>query len=99
MAAVLGSLGAQPASGCLGDAGRAELPPALWLPQNDLDYAARFLHMLFAWPTCSYEVDPVLARALDKILILCAIFLTSPSLPCKRLLTSMHRHACMVPSS
>ena len=40
--------------------------------QNDLDYATRFLHMLFAWPTCSYEVDPVLARALDKILILCA---------------------------
>ncbi len=40
-------------------------------PRNDLDYASRFLHMMFAWPTQKYEVDPVLARALDKILILC----------------------------
>lgn len=41
-------------------------------PRNDLDYASRFLHMMFAWPTEKYEVDPVLARALDKILILYA---------------------------
>ncbi|CAK0781067.1 hypothetical protein CVIRNUC_005275 [Coccomyxa viridis] len=39
-------------------------------PRNDLDYASRFLHMMFAWPTQKYEVDTVLARALDKILIL-----------------------------
>lgn len=39
-------------------------------PRNDLDYASRFLHMMFAWPTQKYEVDEVLARALDKILIL-----------------------------
>ena len=41
-------------------------------PRNDLDYASRFLHMMFAWPTQKYEVDAVLARALDKILILYA---------------------------
>ncbi|CAL8468580.1 g8120 [Coccomyxa elongata] len=39
-------------------------------PRNDLDYASRFLHMMFAWPTQKYDVDPVLARALEKILIL-----------------------------
>lgn len=39
-------------------------------PRNDLDYASRFLHMMFSWPTEKYEVDAKLARALDKILIL-----------------------------
>ena len=53
---------------CLTCQADAELP--VW--QNDLDYAARLLHMMFAWPTQSYAVDPVLARALEKILILCA---------------------------
>ncbi|MDP9195850.1 MAG: citrate synthase [Pseudomonadota bacterium] len=39
-------------------------------PRNDLGYAENFLHMCFAVPTEPYEVKPVLARALDKILIL-----------------------------
>jgi citrate synthase len=39
-------------------------------PRNELDYAANFLHMNFAVPCEEYKVNPVLARALDRILIL-----------------------------
>ncbi len=39
-------------------------------PRNDLDYAANFLHMCFAVPCEEYKVNPVLARALDRIFIL-----------------------------
>ena len=39
-------------------------------PRNDLSYAENFLYMLFSVPTEKYEVSPVLARALDRILIL-----------------------------
>jgi citrate synthase len=39
-------------------------------PKNALDYAANFLHMCFAVPCEDYEVNPVLARAMDKIFIL-----------------------------
>jgi citrate synthase len=39
-------------------------------PRNNLSYAEDFLHMLFAVPAENYEVDPVIARALDLLLIL-----------------------------
>jgi citrate synthase len=39
-------------------------------PRNDLSYAENFLHMLFAVPAEEYKVNPVLARAIDRILIL-----------------------------
>ncbi|MEL6297404.1 MAG: citrate synthase [Pseudomonadota bacterium] len=39
-------------------------------PRNDLDYTANFLQMCFAVPCEPYKVDPVVARALDKIFIL-----------------------------
>ena len=39
-------------------------------PRNDLDYAENFLHMCFAVPAEDYHVNPVLARAMDKIFIL-----------------------------
>jgi citrate synthase len=39
-------------------------------PRNDLNYAENFLHMLFAVPAEEYEVNPVLSRAVDRILIL-----------------------------
>jgi len=39
-------------------------------PQNHLTYAGNFLHMTFGVPCEPYKVDPVLARALDKIFIL-----------------------------
>lgn len=39
-------------------------------PDNSLDYCSRFLKMMFALPAEQYEVDPVVADALDKLLIL-----------------------------
>jgi citrate synthase len=39
-------------------------------PKNALDYASNFLHMMFATPCEEYDVDPVLARAVDLLLIL-----------------------------
>ncbi|MFO1040005.1 MAG: citrate synthase [Geminicoccaceae bacterium] len=39
-------------------------------PRNDLDYAGNFLHMMFAVPCEPYKLNPVLARALDRIFIL-----------------------------
>lgn len=39
-------------------------------PRNDLDYSANFLQMLFGVPSEEYEVDPMLARAMDMILLL-----------------------------
>ncbi|SHN15598.1 citrate synthase [Roseibium suaedae] len=39
-------------------------------PRNDLNYAANFLHMCFAVPCEEYKVNPVLARAMDRIFIL-----------------------------
>ena len=39
-------------------------------PRNDLDFASNFLHMMFATPCEDYEVDPIVARALDLLLIL-----------------------------
>ncbi|MCO4759601.1 MAG: citrate (Si)-synthase [Oceanospirillaceae bacterium] len=39
-------------------------------PDNNLDYSSNLLKMLFAVPCEDYEVNPVVAEALDKILIL-----------------------------
>ncbi|MCG8315812.1 MAG: citrate synthase [Pseudomonadales bacterium] len=39
-------------------------------PRNDLDYSENFLHMMFGVPCEDYEVNPVLAKAMDKIFIL-----------------------------
>jgi citrate synthase len=39
-------------------------------PRNDLSYAANFLHMCFAVPCEEYKVNPILARAMDRIFIL-----------------------------
>jgi citrate synthase len=39
-------------------------------PRNDLDYSANFLNMCFSVPAEDYKVDPVLARAMDRIFIL-----------------------------
>ncbi|NHB93822.1 citrate synthase [Photorhabdus cinerea] len=39
-------------------------------PRNDLSYAGNFLHMMFATPCEEYKVNPVLERAMDRILIL-----------------------------
>ncbi len=39
-------------------------------PKNDLDYASNFLRMCYAVPCEDYQVNPVMARALDQIFIL-----------------------------
>lgn len=39
-------------------------------PRNELSYAENFLHMMFATPCEKYKVNPVIAKALDRIFIL-----------------------------
>lgn len=39
-------------------------------PNNALDYCSNFLYMMFRLPVEGYEVDPVVADALNKLLIL-----------------------------
>lgn len=39
-------------------------------PQNSLSYAENFLYMTFSLPAEPYRINPVLARAMDKIFVL-----------------------------
>lgn len=39
-------------------------------PKNSLDYASNFLNMCFAVPCEEYKINPVMAKALDRIFIL-----------------------------
>jgi citrate synthase len=39
-------------------------------PQNRMTYSENFLHMMFGVPSTTYEPNPVLVRAMDKIMIL-----------------------------
>jgi len=39
-------------------------------PRNDLSYSENFMRMMFAVPAEEYKMNPVLVRALDRILIL-----------------------------
>jgi citrate synthase len=39
-------------------------------PKNSLDYCSNFLHLMFATPCEEFAVDPVLAKAVDLLLIL-----------------------------
>ena len=39
-------------------------------PRNDLSYAENFLYMMFGNPAEDYEVNPVIARAMDRIFTL-----------------------------
>ncbi|HTR15896.1 MAG TPA: citrate synthase [Acetobacteraceae bacterium] len=39
-------------------------------PRNDLNYAENFLYMMNAVPAEEYKVNPILSRAMDRILIL-----------------------------
>jgi len=66
-------------------------------PRNDLVYPSNFLHMMYATPCESYEVDPVIARALDVILILHADHEQNCSTSTVRLVGSSHANifACM----
>ena len=39
-------------------------------PRNDLGFSENFLHMMFATPCEEYKINPVIAKAMDRILIL-----------------------------
>ena len=39
-------------------------------PDNNLDYSSNFLRMMFAVPAEDYEVNPIVAKVMDKIFIL-----------------------------
>ena len=39
-------------------------------PRNDLSYAENFLYMMFSTPCEPYDINPVLSRAMDRIMIL-----------------------------
>lgn len=39
-------------------------------PRNDLNYAENFLYMMFGNPCEEYQVNPILARAMDRIFLL-----------------------------
>ncbi len=59
-------------------------------PDNSLGYAANFLHMMFAVPSEPYEVDPVVAEALDLLLILHADHEQNCSTSTVRMVGSSH---------
>ena len=59
-------------------------------PLNDLGYAANLLHMMFAVPAEPYEVDPVVAEALDLLLILHADHEQNCSASTVRMVGSSH---------
>lgn len=39
-------------------------------PRNNLSYAENFLHLMFSYPTETYEVNPVAAKAMDLLFLL-----------------------------
>jgi citrate synthase len=59
-------------------------------PRNDLDYSSNFLHMTFATPCEPYTIDPVVARALDLLLVLHADHEQNCSTSTVRLVGSSH---------
>ncbi len=59
-------------------------------PRNNLSYCSNFLHMMFAMPSEDYEVNPVLERALQMLLILHADHEQNCSTSTVRLVGSSH---------
>jgi citrate synthase len=59
-------------------------------PDNKLSYTENFLKMMFAVPAEEYEVDPVIANALDKLLILHADHEQNCSASTVRIVGSSH---------
>jgi len=66
-------------------------------PRNDLDYPTNFLHMMYSTPCEEYIVDPVVAKALDLLLILHADHEQNCSTSTVRLVGSSlpHLFACI----
>jgi citrate synthase len=59
-------------------------------PNNKLDYCSNFLHMMFSLPVDDYVVDPVVSKALNKLLILHADHEQNCSTSTVRLVGSSH---------
>jgi citrate synthase len=59
-------------------------------PQNHLGYAANFLNMMFSVPAEPYEVDPIVAEALDLLLVLHADHEQNCSTSTVRMVGSSH---------
>ena len=59
-------------------------------PLNKLDYTSNFLHMMFGLPTSESEINPVIANALDKLLILHADHEQNCSASTVRIVGSSH---------
>jgi citrate synthase len=59
-------------------------------PKNSLDYCSNFLRMMFALPTEEFEINPVVAKALDKLLILHADHEQNCSTSTVRIVGSSH---------
>ncbi|MEF9427490.1 MAG: citrate (Si)-synthase, partial [Candidatus Mariimomonas ferrooxydans] len=66
-------------------------------PKNELSYSENFLHMTFAKPSEDYRISPVLARAMDKFLILHADHEQNASTSTVRLAgsTAANPYACI----
>jgi len=59
-------------------------------PRNELDYSANFLNMMFSVPAEPYQVDPVVAEALDLLLVLHADHEQNCSTSTVRMVGSSH---------
>lgn len=59
-------------------------------PNNSLDYCSNFLRMMFGLPTEEYNINPVVANALDKLLILHADHEQNCSASTVRIVGSSH---------
>ncbi len=59
-------------------------------PQNSLEYAENFLHMMFSVPAEEYQVDPEIAQALTQLFILHADHEQNASTSTVRLVGSTH---------
>ena len=59
-------------------------------PDNSLDYVSNFLHMTFSLPAEKYEVNPVVAKALDLLFILHADHEQNCSTSTVRMIGSSH---------
>ena len=59
-------------------------------PNNNFDYCSNFLSMMFSLPTEVYNVNPVVAKALDKLLILHADHEQNCSASTVRIVGSSH---------
>jgi len=66
-------------------------------PSNDLDYASNFLRMCFGVPCEDYPVSPVLARAMNRFLVLHADHEQNASTSTVRIAGSSHAnpYACL----